>query len=936
MNRYVILDLETTGVAYDKGDRIIQIAYQVLEDHEVLKRFSTYINYDRPVPAFIQSLTGISEEHLENAPLFEEVAPEILSDLEEAYFVAHNVEFDLKFLNESLEEAGYAAFQGPVIDTVELARICLPSEDSYRLSDLAKTVQATHTSPHQADSDVEATRALFRELYDKISGLPAETLDHLISLSPHFKSDITEILRECRRNTVAFGFDRYRGMAIKSVRTHRKDDVSSRAESIIENATDMIKNEELMKQSIPGFELRSTQQEMMTFVEDVFKHNQIGLVEAGTGTGKTLSYLIPAVIHAVKHDQPVVISTDTIQLQSQMLNKEWAVIEDIFPFPVHASLLKGRGHYLCLQKLENLLAEDTNDHYDRAVAKAQLLIWILETDTGDVEEVNLATTNYRFWMDVSSDGISCTTPKCPWFTRDYYQRAKQQAREADIIVTNHSLLLTDVRLSHQIIPSYDSLILDEAHHLEDTATRQFGYQQDYISVIQLLNALANDEQQSFLSGALYKKLSGTLRDKYQELQLLSETLHERWNQLFIELHGYGTIGKAEKTDTSRKSKVIAMDDHTWKPVQEAILETDGAFRHLISMFRKLLFEIENEADEQGYLIKLERDIENLSTASQAFEDEYETFYHLYQSQDEKQVIWLELEEKGPRQSITIRSAPVDVSETLADQLFASKKRVILTSATMTVKSSFDYVIERFGLTDFDLAVKHLPSPFEYEKQVGLFVPEDMPLIQGTSDRAYAEACAYHIFRLSEATEGRMLVLFTSYDMLRKTYYAVRDMLDDTYMLIAQGVQTASRQKLIKHFQQFDRSILFGTSSFWEGVDIPGDNLSAIVMVRLPFSPPNDPVFQARSEAVKEQGKNAFMHLALPQAVLRFKQGFGRLIRSSTDRGAVIVLDRRIVTTRYGHLFAKSLQGVPVQRMSMDEIIKEIPSWLNSVSSVKEE
>lgn len=929
MKRFVILDLETTGVSYSKGDRIIQVAYQVIEENETVKQFNSFIHSEKDIPSFIGSLTGITRNDLTDAPSFDEVAPEILKDLEQAYFVAHNVEFDLNFLNAALEDAGYTSFEGPVLDTVELARICFPTEESYRLVDLAEKFSALHIQPHQADSDVEATRVLFNAVLNRLKDLPEETLKHLITLSEYFKSDITGLLKIFAEQTKAFGYERHRGLALKLIDSSTNSTIK-RNIGADDSSLTFLENEEQMTKVMNDFEVRSSQRDMLSFVEKTFLNNQIGLVEAGTGTGKTLAYLIPAVIQAVKSGKPTVISTETIQLQSQMLNKEWPVIQAIFPFSVRAALLKGRSHYLCLQKFENLLRTDPNANYDRSIAKAQLLIWLLDTDTGDVEEVNLASTHYRFWMDVSSDGISCTTPKCPWFSRDYYQRARKNAKSADIIITNHSLLLTDIRLSHQIIPSYETLVLDEAHHLEDTATRQFGVQMDYLSLIQLINTFNEKEQQGFLSQDLKKKLSNKTMSDYYEVQNIAERLQEVWNTMFIELHHYGKQGHGEKIDTARRSKIIQNEDEHWQPVQELAREVDVIYRGLLSSFRRILVTIEDEALDEGFLTSNERDIENLTTAFHAIEEEYNAFHDLLIIQDEKHVIWLETEDKGKRHAIILRSAPVDVSDTLADDLFAKNKRMILTSATMTVKSSFDFMIERLGLKDFDVKALQLPSPFNYEKQAALFVPQDMPMIQGTGERAYIEACAYHLYRISEVTEGRMLVLFTSYDMLRKTYYALRKMLDESYMLIAQGVQSASRQKLIKNFQQLDRAILFGTSSFWEGVDIPGDHLSAIVMVRLPFSPPNDPVFKARSDALKEKGGNPFMQLALPQAVLRFKQGFGRLIRKSTDRGAVIVLDRRIVTTRYGHFFAKSLQGIQLREESMDTIEQELPLWINPV------
>ncbi|PYZ94544.1 ATP-dependent helicase DinG [Salipaludibacillus keqinensis] len=929
MNRFVVLDVETTGVAFSRGDRIIQLAYSVVEHDQIVHRYSTYINPDRSIPAFIQSLTNIEEGDVKDAPVFSEIAPQLLKDLDGAYFVAHNADFDLGFVNAELDDAGYPGFTGPIIDTVELSRIAFPTQDSFKLGQLAEKFDMDHLEPHRADSDAEATALLLMEIFRTLSALPLLTLQQLEKLSTKLKSDLGSILMVWVNNKKAAPeedhIDAFNGIALKKDTPLHSSQIEMEDIPTVNdflNAT--LNDEQHMRQLIPEYERRSGQIEMIEFIDGIFSDNKIGLVEAGTGTGKTLAYLIPAALYAIKHQEPVVISTETIQLQEQIVNKELPVLQKILPFPLQTALLKGRNHYLCLQKFENVLNSDSVDSYDRSLSKAQILVWLTETITGDVEELSLAAGNTRFWHEIASDPASCSSPSCPWFSRCFYQRARKKSKQANIIVTNHALLCTDLVTDHQLIPSYSTLIVDEAHHLEDTATRQFGDKLDYLTMTQLLNDLTSRDKEGWVPNQIWGKMEQSLKTECADLEEQAKIVKQEWNDLFLLLNQYVTRGLSGTNETGRLSKVIQFKDPSWSKVTEAAKRSDQLLKGILKRLGHIARETEIMIEEKSSDER--RELDWLDSTLSQMEQQYEFFYDLILDQDEDSVYWLELETKGPKQSISIQRCPIEISEKLADQFFMKKNRVILTSATITVNNKFNYMIQRLGLEDFPVETKQVDSPFSWETQVSFMVPEDMPLIQEAGEEAYIEAAAMQIYRIAHVTQGKMLVLFTSYDMLRRTYQLLKKLLDESFMLIAQGVQTKSRSKLTKNFQQFDQSILLGTSSFWEGVDIPGSDLSAIVMARLPFSPPNDPVFKARSDRLKLEGESPFMKLALPQAILRFKQGFGRLIRRSSDKGIVVVLDRRIVNTRYGKSFTKSLPDIPLIEEPMSEMEDRIEKW----------
>ncbi|WP_416149744.1 ATP-dependent DNA helicase DinG [Salipaludibacillus sp. HK11] len=932
MNRFVVLDVETTGVAFSRGDRIIQLAYSVVEHERIVRRYSSYINPERSIPTFIQSLTNIGEKDVNDAPSFGEVAPELLKDLDGAYFVAHNAEFDLGFVNEELENAGYPPFNGPMIDTVELARIVFPTQDSFRLSQLAESFEMDHLEPHKADSDAEATALLLIEIFKKFTSLPLLTLQQIEKLSTKLNSDLGSVLmswieKKLSKPEQESEIDAFHGIALKQDPSlNGMEEKSEDIPNVNEFLEQTLNNHEKMKTLIPGYERRSGQIEMIEFIDQMFQANSIGLVEAGTGTGKTLAYLIPAALYALKNEEPVVISTETIQLQEQIVKKELPVLQQILPIPIRSALLKGRSHYLCLQKFENLLHSDPADTYDRTLSKAQILVWLTSTVTGDVEELSLAAGNTRFWHEIASDASSCSTPNCPWFSRCFYQRARKKSKRADIIVTNHSLLCADLVAEHQLIPGYSTLIVDEAHHLEDTATRQFGNKLDYLTMTQLLNDMVGREKGGWIPSHLWDHIDQELKNEAIELEEQIKVFRQEWNDLFLLLNQYITNLQSRKNETGRLSKIIKTTDELWSKVSEAAVRCDFVVKPILKMMNRLTDSLEDIVSGESFLGNNYGELDWLQTIQTQLEQQYANFHTLILHQEEDSVYWLELETRGPKQSISIQGCPIDISEKLADKFFTKKSRVILTSATLTVNDKFNYMIRRLGLEDFPVETKQVDSPFSWDSQVSFMVPEDMPLIQEAGEEAYIEAAAMQIYRIAHVTKGKMLVLFTSYDMLRRTYNILKTMFDDSFMLIAQGVQTKSRSKLTKNFQQFDQAILLGTSSFWEGVDIPGSDLSAIVMARLPFSPPNDPVFKARSEQLKQEGESPFMKLALPQAVLRFKQGFGRLIRRSTDRGIVVVLDRRIVNTRYGKSFTKSLPDIPLIEESMSEMEIRIEQW----------
>jgi ATP-dependent DNA helicase DinG len=933
--RYVVIDFETTGNSAAKGDRIIQIGAVVVEAGQITDRYSTFIQPGVPIPPFIEQLTGINDDMVKDAPLFEEAAPKLLQMLEGAYFVAHNVMFDYSFLQGELDRCGYSPLSMPLIDTVELSRLLLLGADGYQLGMLAEYLGLEHENPHQADSDAEVTAMLLMHLLGKLETLPLLTLERLSPFVKKLQSSLENIVSDIISEKSVFladeeTYDFYRKLALKKTSKLDTEEFYDDLESV--DASDLEQN---LQKHMAHYEVRESQQKMVDLVDEALHTNQHLVIEAGTGVGKSLGYLIPGVRFAKEKDRPLVVSTHTVQLQQQLLERDVPLLKKIMPFDFTATLLKGRNHYLCLRKFEHTLQDHHEDNYDTNFTKAQLIIWLTETEQGDVEELSMASGGKLFWNTVKSDANSCLNHRCPWFSRCYYHKQRRAAHESDLVITNHALLFTDLKSDSQLLPTYKEAILDEAHHIEEVVSDHFGKETDYFTFLKLLDRLSSTESDGMMN---------TLRELSDLLEIPKyETYLAKWDSLFLDVKNeLDDLFKQIKTICITKAKSSRSSELTkqtlrytnediesalWEPVLEMEERAKQYISDLVKPVKRLLksfdqFEEHLTVKQKGFLVDIEGLLNDL-------QDEAAVLHHLLSCPLSQEVYWMEAESKGPRHAVTLYAKPVEIDHILADQFFGKKSSVVLTSATMSVKNKFSYISERLGLLDFGPLNAQLPSPFKYEEQAKLMVPTDIPLINEVDQKTFVAKISTSLYEIAKVTKGRMLVLFTSYEMLKETHSAFKSLMDqEEFVLIAQGVDSGSRARLTKNFQRFDNAILFGTNSFWEGIDIPGDDLSCLVIIRLPFTPPDQPVMAAKSEKLKAEGGNPFYDLSLPQAIIRFKQGFGRLVRSSRDKGAVFVFDRRMIETRYGKSFIQSLPKLPVSIKPVNDLVDELRDWMD--------
>lgn len=948
MNKYLVIDFETTGNKPKDGDRIIQIGAVLIENGSIVERYSTLVNPGCSISPFIENLTGITNSMVKTAPDIEDVLPDLLKFTEGATLVGHNVYFDLSFLQNALVESGYLPFSGFVLDTVEMARLLLPSQDGYRLRDLSIGLDIPLERPHRADEDAGATAEIFLQLVQKLEGLPLITIQRLLDLSRSFQSDLYQLLKVLERKKLLSASQEessnsvYRQLCLFKEKEAEGFDEQPLPGDFSAFVTSLSGEDGLLAASLPGFEMRPSQLTMIQQVYTSFKEGKHLIVEAGTGTGKSLAYLIPSAFWAKESGEKIVISTHTIQLQEQLYQRDLPLLNSIFSGNLkEPALLKGRNHYLCLRKYENSL-DEASENYDFQLSKGQILVWLTETKTGDIEEINLPSGGQFYWKQVQSDAASCLNRHCPWFSRCYYHQARRKAQNAEIIITNHSLLFTDIQAEHRILPSYGYAVVDEAHHFDDVASRHLG---ETLSSFQVENTF------QFLlaerGGGILEELEQILRKEMpQTLPRIEEILsslpldlrqcRDSWREMFQILNRWIGLKGREGEEIGHTLYRYKKSDLQTSMGKGLIAAAQNSLEWMAPLGKKLE-SLTREIQEQGdsMSLSLRGAITDLNGLTQDLLEYMELLHGMLLSVDEDNVYWIELDRRGFRKGIYMNRAPLDVSVLIRNLFFEKKDSVVLTSATMSVNDSFQYTIDRMGIQDLylenEVDTSLLPSPFNFPEQALLCVPAEIPGIKDSTEEQFVVALSRSLSHVARTTEGRMLVLFTSYSMLRNAYSILKENLSvDGFTVLGHGIDSHSRSKLTRQFRSSQKSILLGTSSFWEGVDIPGDDLSCLAIVRLPFVPPNHPLLEARTQKMKEERKNPFMHLSVPQAVIRFKQGFGRLVRTMSDRGVVLVYDRRILDTQYGKIFINSLPKTPILYKATGEMLKEIGDWTRPI------
>ena len=681
-----------------------------------------------------------------------------------------------------------------------------------------------------------------------------------------------------------------------------------------------------------GFEYRKEQEDMAHAVEKSVNENKKLIVEAGTGTGKTLAYLIPAIRWAVENKKKVIIATNTINLQEQLLLKDIPLAKSIIKEDFSYALVKGRNNYVC-KRLFNELALGKNIDIETYSIEAReqieyILKWGHKTKTGDKADLPFEVLP-EVWELIQSTTELCIGKKCPYRKECFYMKTRMEKLEADILISNHHVFFADLNVraetdfdtEYLILPRYDMVILDEAHNIESVARSYFSVEVSKISFTRLLNRIYQKKSRKKEKSALIRVEESiddkSLKDTSQYIQLLNSIKEETSILQNISDEYFDEIRKMydSKADMPIR-KTLNNFEMTKSRFLENLREKKSFFERKMNEFLNDLMAFSNVIDEEK---DKNPEVINFVNHIKIYKSYIDNFKFINEFSNDDYIYWLDINAK--RTNVVLTATPLNIAQKLSSVLFENLNRLIFASATLATNGNFNYFKNSLGLNEEKCIEEIIKSPFNYDEQMSVYIPND--ILDSENINAFVTDASRFILEILTKTQGKAFVLFTSYTMLNQIYYSIGKKLKNAgFEVFLHGEK--QRSQLIKEFKESKNPILFGTTSFWEGVDVQGENLSNVIITKLPFLVPTDPIVSAISKKIEEEGRNSFTDYQLPEAIIKFKQGIGRLIRKKSDSGNIFILDSRILKKKYGTLFIQALPSRKnIKILSKDDIIDEI-------------
>ncbi len=689
----------------------------------------------------------------------------------------------------------------------------------------------------------------------------------------------------------------------------------------------------ILAKEIKGFEYRQEQEEMAQYIQDAINEDRKIIVEAGTGTGKTLAYLIPSIKWAVTNKKKVIIATNTINLQEQLLLKDIPLAKSIIKDEFSYVLVKGRNNYVCKRLFNELVLGKSIDIETFSMEAREQIEYILKwgnkTKTGDKAELPFEVYP-DVWELVQSTTELCLGKKCPYRKECFYMKTRMEKMEADILISNHHVFFADLNVraetdfnsEYLILPRYDMVIFDEAHNVESVARSYFSVEVSKISFTRLLNRIYQKknkkkkeksalirvedtvDEKNLEDSEQYIYLLNTLKEEISILQNIGDEYFDEIRKIY-EINTEAPIKKSLNNFEMTKSRFL-----------ENLREKKDIFQDKLADFLNLMMSFNNVIDEEK---DKNPEVINFNNHLKMFKAYIDSFKFINSFEDDNYIYWLDINSK--RTNVVLTATPLNIAQKLSTVLFDNLDRLVFASATIVVNGNFDYFKKSLGLDEEDCIEAIIKSPFDYDEQMSVYIPSD---IQDSENiNAFVSDASKFILNILLKTNGKAFILFTSYTMLNQIYYSISKKLKDKgFEVFLHGDKP--RSQIIKEFKEAENPILFGTTSFWEGVDVQGENLSNVIITKLPFLVPTDPVVSAISKKIEEDGGNSFMDFQLPEAIIKFKHGVGRLIRKKTDSGNIFILDNRILKKRYGSLFINALPSQKnIKILEKDDIIEEI-------------
>lgn len=968
LNDFIALDLETTGLDPAK-DKIIEVGAIRYENGVETNVFEELVNPELPIPDFITKLTGINDEDVINAPTINKVLPKLAEFLGNSIIIGHQINFDASFLEYLLrienkdftnwdnETARFKYLKNKRLDTLFFSRIFLPFLNRMKLETVAAHFNIDLENAHRAIDDARATGQIFLQLIERTLACDTNILQKINRLlyknNNRVKNFFQPILdykiqNKIKITSASLSEDILYSQLHSNILGEADYEIESVEEEVKVKPIDPLKIESTLSagsnlnQVIENFEDREQQRQMGSLIAEAFNNSEFLIAEAGTGTGKSMAYLIPAVEWAVSNRQAhqrVIISTNTKNLQEQLYFKDIPTVYKVADKKFKAVLLKGKSNYLCLDKWKATLT----DMNQRLSAQERnrilpLMLWAEQTQTGDIAEnagfqIN---QNWGLWGKLIAENNYCPGRQCKFYNDCFLMKARNNARNADIVIINHSLLFSDLVTDNSILGDYGNLIIDEAHNIEKTAAEYLGIRFNWWTFRNVYHKLY--EQEPRKTGTLAQlefrlakskidpHTAGILNKRMLRLQTESIGLKRVVQEFFNQLHNnlkQISQKKSENGYTETRIRYFNNFKH-FRELHELIEEVKFSLRgcakklsDLLDAFSELKSDIIEFQDQiHRELISIETDLEAL----------YQSFDFCINADQDKHVYWLELPSNALRVDVTFNAVPLNIAELLKNNLYTKLNTAVFTSATLAVDNQFSYFKNRVGLNllnDKEVKSITLGSPFNFEKQLFLAVTD---FLDDPRNERFAGQMNDLIKEIHKHHPTGLLALFTNYSTLNLLYNQLKSHFEGEHVLLLAQGKSGSRTNIINQFREYKESILFGTDSFWEGIDVPGEALELLLISKLPFDVPSEPLIAARMEEIKKSGGNPFFEYSVPEAIIKFRQGFGRLIRHKNDFGAVVVCDNRLSRMQYGQQFLNSLPIEAKIFSDKNELFSELKSW----------
>ena len=921
LDRFIAFDFETTGLQVET-DRAIEVAAIMFKDGKPAEKFVTLINPQIPISDLIADITGITNEMVTEAPLEKEIIDDLFEFLGDYPIVAHNTPFDLSFLRAMAERHNKDFIERKCYDTLTLSRAFLFFQPTHNLSAVSEYFNLSSEGAHRAEKDTENCGEVFIELVHEVASYNLDLISNIITFLNPFEVHNKDLFINIGNLLTKKGNLKTAIVSSELAKPQNKNIFFHDAKTNINttNSVDVFGENGLLNQTFDSYELRPNQINFSEYVDNILSgQGGIGVIEAGTGLGKSMAYLYPAIkySHDNSNENPIILSCYTKHLQDQLFNNDLPTLTKAIDTSIKAVLLKGRNNYLCKTRLRWLInSSDKMLSGEEAMNLLPVLVWLEHTSTGDLDECPGFSNGftYRLMGLIQSEQGFCTSSICAKYDGCFFGPLRKVAYQSNLIVVNHALLISDAQSKSNIddsmgfLPENNAVIIDEAHNLPKAAYHQLTLSFDHRSLNYVLDRIDPKHNHSVRWNNKLRTIAA-IHSKFEISRSTLSGLVEEGRDLIKIFFDKMTSNAYHHFDPNSKySTKIIIDDlnEHFTPLEKELNELKSALHSLRNHIRKLREDLLDIDETREDFIELHQLFDR---SEGSLSDILILTESITSNQNKEYVYWYEGNFRtisGATQLIlTVNMAPIQPGIELANSIFKSIDFCILTSATLRTKLSFDYFLNRVGLDSVefdDVSSTVYESPFSYNDQVTYFQ-------YAGNDSQRPDIIAKTILHCHRKFNKRMMVLFTSRAQLDNTSQLLRQLSHKADLPIFAQKRQTSRMGLIRGMKQVKNGILLGTNAFWEGVDLPGDLLEVLMIIKMPFDVPTEPTVKAYGKMIEERGGNSFMDYALPESVIRFRQGFGRLIRTTYDEGIFIVMDDRIINKRYGISFSES---IPVQ------------------------